>query len=42
MVKHQIKKFDLNTNTNGEHRAFVITGRIRKRFFLGYLFQFAI
>ena len=26
------KKFDLNTNTNGEHRAFVVTGQYEKVF----------
>ncbi len=26
------KKFDLNTNTNGEHRAFVVTGSYEKVF----------
>ena len=26
------KKFDLNTNTNGEHRAFVLTGQFEKVF----------
>ena len=31
------KKYDLNTNTNGEHRAFVVTGSFEKVFQLDIL-----